>query len=322
MVFFILWLGHINIEDKKYLNYVVYTDKDLNGIAANTPINYKGIQIGSVKSVGFDKGHLGVVKLIIQIQSKVPVKRDSSLKVESQGLVGLKYLSLIQSNSKEFYTENDHERILHYEQSFLEQLTGDAGRISNEVLYIIKNIDKLLSPQNIENLSKIIASIQKTTQGLDKTKNAIDVLLAKATQTLDKGEELLTHVQTLSDHVQTLADHGNRLVLDIDSKIRDKQYDFKTMLTPLVMQMQLSLRNIDNFVQKGSSLIDKFDANPYKTIFGDRKWNGQSLIRAWHSVCMVAWISISNRFYPRSPPMISMRRKWHPKNAPRPRVLA
>ncbi|CCB79772.1 ABC transporter, periplasmic substrate-binding protein, putative [Helicobacter bizzozeronii CIII-1] len=271
MVFFILWLGHVNIEDKKYLNYVVYTDKDLNGIAANTPINYKGIQIGSVKSVGFDKGHLGVVKLMIQIQSKVPVKRDSSLKVESQGLVGLKYLSLIQSNSKEFYTENDHERILHYEQSFLEQLTGDAGRISNEVLYIIKNIDKLLSPQNIENLSKIIASIQKTTQGLDKTKDAIDILLAKATQTLGKGEELVTHVQTLSDHVQTLADHGNRLVLDIDSKIRDKQYDFKTMLTPLVMQMQLSLRNIDNFVQKGSSLIDKFDANPYKTIFGDRK---------------------------------------------------
>ncbi|RKU88522.1 MCE family protein, partial [Helicobacter pylori] len=29
--------------------------------------------------------------------------------------------------------------------------------------------------------------------------------------------------------------------------------------------------NIDNFVEKGSALIDKFDANPYKTIFGERK---------------------------------------------------
>lgn len=265
MVFFILWLGHVNFEDKQYLGYVVYTDKDLNGVGANTPINYKGIQIGSVKSVAFDKGHLGVVKLILQIQSKVPIKKDSSLKVESQGLVGLKYLSLVQGKSKEFYTKEDHERVLRYEQSFLEQLTSSAGHISNEVLYIIKNIDRILSPQNINNLSKIIASIQKATQGLDATKNAIDTLLARAIKTLDKGDALFSRVDTI-------AQHGDRLILDVDHKIQDKQYDFKTMLTPLIMQMQLSLRNIDNFVQKGSSLVDKFDANPYKTIFGDRKW--------------------------------------------------
>lgn len=68
-----------------------------------------------------------------------------------------------------------------------------------------------------------------------------------------------------------LAKHTDQLIRDIDSKVRDKQYDFKTMLSPLIMQMQLSLRHIDNFVQKGSNLMDKFDANPYKTIFGDRK---------------------------------------------------
>ncbi|BCZ18114.1 ABC transport system substrate binding protein [Helicobacter sp. NHP19-003] len=264
MVFFILWLGHVNLEDKNYLSYVVYTDKDLGGINTNTPVNYKGIQVGSVRQVGFDKVHLGVVKITLRILGRVPVRRNSSVKVESQGLVGMKYLSLIQSDSKEFYTENDSERPLNYQQSFLEQLAGNAGHISSEVLYIIRAIDKILNPQNIENISKIIASIQKATQGLDNTRLALDTALQNASAILKKGD-------TLVDNGDVLVKHTDRLIQDIDAKVKDKQYDFKTMLAPLIMQMQLSLRHIDNFVQKGSSLIDKFDANPYKTIFGDRK---------------------------------------------------
>ncbi|BDQ27137.1 ABC transporter, periplasmic substrate-binding protein, putative [Helicobacter heilmannii] len=264
MVFFILWLGHVNLEDKKYLSYVVYTDKDLGGIGTNTPVNYKGIQVGSVRQVGFDKVHLGVVKITLRILGRVPVRKDSSVKVESQGLVGMKYLSLIQSDSQEFYTEKDSERILNYQQSFLEQLAGNAGHISNEVLYIIRAIDKILDAQNIKNISKIIASIQKATQGLDNTRLALDTVLKNATITLKKGDALV-------DNGDVLVKHTDQLIQDIDAKVRDKQYDFKTMLSPLIMQMQLSLRHIDNFVQKGSSLMDKFDANPYKTIFGDRK---------------------------------------------------
>ncbi|GLH58045.1 MlaD family protein [Helicobacter ailurogastricus] len=264
MVFFILWLGHVSLEDKNYLSYVVYTDKDLGGISTNTPVNYKGIQVGSVRQVGFDKVHLGVVKITLRILGRVPVRRDSSVKVESQGLVGMKYLSLIQSDSKEFYSKDDSERVLNYQQSFLEQLAGNAGHISNEVLYIIRSIDKILDAQNIENISKIIASIQKATQGLDNTRVALNNLLKDASTTLKKGD-------TLVADGDVLAKHTDQLIRDIDSKVRDKQYDFKTMLSPLIMQMQLSLRHIDNFVQKGSNLMDKFDANPYKTMFGDRK---------------------------------------------------
>ncbi|WP_104749542.1 MlaD family protein [Helicobacter cynogastricus] len=257
MAIFILWLGHVNFEEEDYTRYVVYTDKDLGGIGANTAVNYKGIQVGTIKSVGFDPKRLGVVKLSIDIKSKVPVTKDAVLKVDSQGLVGMKYLSLIQGKSKEFYTKKDSERILHYEQSFLEKLSGSAGHISDEVMGIVKNIDQLLSPENIANLSKIIASIQQATQGLDALKNNLDTLLVKADQTLGKGD--------------TLLEHGNQLIMDVDKKVQGGQYDLKSMLTPLLIQAELSLRNIDQFVQKGSLLMDKFDANPYKTLFGEQK---------------------------------------------------
>ncbi len=118
MVVFILWLGHVNFEEEDYLRYVVYTDKDLGGIGANTPINYKGIQIGVIRSVGFDPQRLGVVKLVIDIKSKVPVSKDAMLKVDSQGLVGMKYLSLIQGSSKEFYSKKDSERICIMSRAF------------------------------------------------------------------------------------------------------------------------------------------------------------------------------------------------------------
>ncbi|WP_120944206.1 MULTISPECIES: MlaD family protein [Helicobacter] len=271
MAIFIMWLGHVNFEEEDYLRYVVYTDKDLSGIGANTPINYKGIQIGTIKAVGFDPQHLGVVKLTIDIKSKVPITKDATLKVESQGLVGIKYLALIQGKSKEFYTKSDSERILHYEQSFLEKLSNSAGHISNEVLGIIKSIDQILSPENVENIHKIIASIQQSAQGLDATKNDLDRLLVKAHQTLEKGDVLLSKGDTLFNKGSVLLQHGDQLILDVDHKVQQGQFDLKSMLSPLLMQAQLSLRNIDQFVQKGSLLMDKFDTNPYKTLFGEHK---------------------------------------------------
>ncbi|WP_104694996.1 MlaD family protein [Helicobacter salomonis] len=271
MVIFILWLGHVNFKEEDYLRYVVYTDKDLGGIGANTPINYKGIQIGTIRSVGFDPQHLGIVKIAIDIKSKVPVSKDATLKVESQSLVGLKYLSLIQGKSKEFYSKNDSERILHYEQSFLERLSDSAGHISNEVLGIIKSIDRILSPENINNFGKIIASVQQMAQGLDTTKADLDRLLVKARQTLDRTDTLFAKGDTLLAKGNQLIQHSDQLILDVDHKVQKGQFDLKTILTPLLMQAELSLRNIDQFVQKGSLFMDKFDANPYKTLFGEHK---------------------------------------------------
>ena len=118
MVGFILWLGHLGLDDGKYYEYVVYTDKDLGGIATNSPINYKGIQVGNVIKVGFAKDKVGVVRLDLMIKSSVKIRKDSKVAVSSRGFMGLKFLALEQSHNEEFYGSGDKgERILIFKEA-------------------------------------------------------------------------------------------------------------------------------------------------------------------------------------------------------------
>ncbi|AFI05991.1 MlaD family protein [Helicobacter cetorum] len=251
MVGFILWLGHVGLEDGKYQKYVVYTDKDLGGIAANSPINYKGIQVGNVVKVGFAKGRVGVVRLDLMIDSSVKIRKDSKVAVSSQGLMGLKYLALEQSKNEAFYSGNDkEERVLIFKEGLMGRLAGDANQVVQEVVKVIKNIDKMLDNENVEKVKHIIASVDNVMANLEARKSQFDLLIKNA-------NDLVLNV-------------GN-VAFNVDKRLKEGQYDFKAMFTPLITQAELSLRNIDNFVQKGSILIDKFEADPYKTIFGERK---------------------------------------------------
>ncbi len=251
MLGFILWLGHVGLDDGKYHRYVVYTDKDLGGIATNSPISYKGIQVGNVIKVGFAKDKVGVVRLDLMIKNSVKIRKDSKVVVSSQGFLGLKYLSLEQSHSEEFYSSDDkEERILIFKEGFIERLSGDANQVAQEVMKVIKNVNKMLDHENIEKVKHILSSVDDLIANLDSRKAQFDALIKNA---------------------NNLVSSANNVALNVDKRLKEGQYDFKAMFTPLIMQAELSLRNIDNFVQKGSVLIDKFDADPYKTIFGERK---------------------------------------------------
>ncbi len=242
MVGFILWLGHVGLEDGKYQKYIVYTDKELGGISTNSPISYKGIQVGNVIKVGFAKGKVGVVRLELMIDSSVKVRKDSTVMVSSQGLMGLKYLALEQSKNEEFYTGKD-ERVLIFKEGLMGRLAGDADHMVKEVMKIIKNVDRMLDDENVQKVKHILTSV----------------------------DDIVTNIDSMKGTIDSIAKNANDLVYNVDLRVKQGQYDFKTMLTPLIIQAELSLRNIDNFVQKGSMLIDKFDADPYKTIFGERK---------------------------------------------------
>ncbi|WRE06141.1 MCE family protein [Helicobacter pylori] len=251
MVGFILWLGHLGLDDGKYYEYVVYTDKDLGGIATNSPVNYKGIQVGNVIKVGFAKDKVGVVRLDLMIKSSVKIRKDSKVAVSSRGFMGLKFLALEQSHNEEFYGSGDKgERILIFKEGLIDRLSVDANQAMKEVMKAIKNVNKVLDDENVEKFKHILVSIDDLIANLDSRKAQFDSLIGNA---------------------NNLVSNVNNVALDVDKRIKQGQYDFKAMFTPLIMQAQLSLRNIDNFVEKGSALIDKFDANPYKTIFGERK---------------------------------------------------
>ena len=235
LVVFIMWFGKIGVDEGKYRIYKIFTNYDISGIAPKTPIKYKGITIGSVKSIGFDKERLGIVQITLSIQKAIPIAKGSSVLIDSQGLAGLNYLSLRQNTSGEII-QDDKDAILTLEQSFLGKLSDKADSALAEIMGVLASADKLLSEQNIAHISHTLAELE-----------------------------------TFSKTLPALSNNLNRLVNKLNAQIDNGEYSVKTMLTPTLDQTQKTMQNLDITLQKTQTLINKFNENPYSTLFGEQK---------------------------------------------------
>lgn len=242
MVIFILWIGHIGVNEDKYRTYHITTDEEIVGIGVNTSVKYKGINIGSVKTIGFEKDHLGMVKIVLLIDSSIPIRKDSVVIIDSQGLAGLPFLSLKQSDNFEFIKKDD-EAVLGFSQNLMNKITSNVDEVAEEFLGVLKNLRDLTNPENIQNITSIIKSLDTLTKTLVQTKDNLDIL----------------------------SKNSNSLLLNINRKFEMGEYDLKKVLDPVVLELEMNLQNINKFFQKGSILLDKFDSNPYDTLFGAQK---------------------------------------------------
>lgn len=230
------------MDDSKYQAYEVYTDKEISGISINTPVKYKGITIGSVTSIGFDKDKLGTVKIELNISSNIPIHKNSMVTPDSDGLAGLGYLSLEQSNDSAFIGKND-PHILNFKQNFMGKIASQADEVTKELLGVLKNIKDLTDTQNVKSISNIIRSLDSLSTTLAETK----------------------------DEINGFSKNSNLLLSNLNSKIESGEYDVKKMLNPVIIELETGLKNMNQFFEKGSGVLEKFDNDPYNTLFGVQK---------------------------------------------------
>ncbi len=242
LVAFLLWFGRLNMNDSHYRIYKAYTEYDISGIGINTPIKYKGISIGNVKDIRFDSAKSGLVKISLLISKDIPINQGSSIVMDSQGLAGLSYLSLKQNPNGKPINQDD-EAVLKFEQNFLGRISEQADKISTDALTLLQNSQALVSQQNIQNINQTLESI-----------NALSKQLIQISQNLN-GTITSAH----------------SLLYTIHQKLNAGEYDIKSMLTPTLNQAEQSLQNLDSLVQKSTNVLDKFNENPYKTLFGEQK---------------------------------------------------
>ncbi len=221
-------MGRFNFNDKDYRNYVVYTTEDISGLGVNTPVRYKGITIGSITSISFDEKQLGVVKIQVKIKNIIPVHKDSSLVVDSQGLAGISFLTLKQNTQAPFITD-PKDAVLKFEPSLLGKLSSRADETSQEIVNMLKSLKIVLNENNLNSTNQIIRSID-----------------------------------TLSRDLDTLVKHLNEQAKQGDFNVRE-------ILNPLMLRLNTSLNYMDDFFKRAGNVLEKFEKDPYNTLFGEQK---------------------------------------------------
>ena len=190
--------------------YELVTQHNVTGLSAGAPVRFRGVDIGRVQAIKFDREVSGQIRVRIAVDPAAPVTRGTYGKLSYQGLGGVAFVQLDDDGKDRRPMDTSAEAMAQMElqPSFFETAEDTAGQLLTRMDRVAGRLEVFLSDDNQRQFMSTLSSIEKTSdqyrvlaQELEPSAKALPQLVASATRTMQQGESALRDLQTVSANV-------------------------------------------------------------------------------------------------------------------------
>ena len=89
---FAVWLASTGHHDD--VIYRIHFPDSVSGLTAGDPVKYRGIDVGTVKSMIIDPDNPRLVQVDVRLRKETPVKTDTRASLELKGITGVIFIEL------------------------------------------------------------------------------------------------------------------------------------------------------------------------------------------------------------------------------------
>ena len=243
---FVLWFQSLHTTKQRSPFRVVF-EGPAAGLRNGGSVNFNGIRVGEVVSVKLDNPRRVVA--LAMIENNTPLRKDTLVGLEFQGLTGVAAISLKGGDEAAPPPPLDEDGI--------PTLTADPNKLQDVTEAIrgtLQNINKIVA-DNQESVKNSLKNLETFTNSLARNSEKIDGVMAKVDGVMLKADSLMLGLNTLAG-----GKDGGELFLTVKS-IRELAEDFDKRSGALITDGRRTLGDI-------SRAVNNFDRNPTRVLFG------------------------------------------------------
>jgi phospholipid/cholesterol/gamma-HCH transport system substrate-binding protein len=254
------WLA--NRQDEP-LAYEIVTSQSVGGLSAQSEVQFKGIVVGHIASIGFDPHDRARVVLRLQLQPKTYVTHATYAVVAMQGLTGGSVLELkLGEGSRAPLTTSDaHPARIPMRASMLDSLMTQAPKVMHDLQAVLGNANKLLDTGNREHVAASLAQIDDVTRQLAAIETKLPALLADVQRSVADADRL---VRT----AQTPVRNATRLEASIDALARSSRQLSERLNRQTAPDFDSLSQSLQRTSEQLDELLRELKAKPQSLIFG------------------------------------------------------
>ncbi len=223
IVLAIIWLSS-GFSFQHFNTYLIYMQESVSGLSIDSPVEFNGVQVGSVKSITLNHKNPQLVELLISIQNTTPVTQGTTATLNSRGFTGIAYLALKDKSTDLrplVRLKGQPYPVIPSTPSLFMRLDIALTRLSKNLQQVTEAIQTLLNKDNQKSIKEILNNLEEMTNNFAENSGKINSILsntAKATEQL--GPLLQVGRSTLRTlEMQTLPT-ASRLLLNLDEITR------------------------------------------------------------------------------------------------------
>ena len=243
---FVMWFQSLHTTKARTPLRVIF-EGPASGLRNGGSVNVNGIRVGEVVSVKLDNPRRVVA--LAMIENNAPIRKDTKVGLEFQGLTGVAAISLKGGEEAAPGVPLDEDGV--------PVLTADPNSLQDVTEAIrgtLQNINRVVA-DNQEAVKNSLHNLETFTASLARNSEKIDNLMLKVDGVMGKADNLMLGLNALAG-----GKDGGELFLTVKS-IRELAEDFDKRSGALMSDGRRTLGDI-------SRAVNNLDRNPTRLLFG------------------------------------------------------
>jgi phospholipid/cholesterol/gamma-HCH transport system substrate-binding protein len=243
---FVMWFQSLHTTKARAPLRIIF-EGPASGLRNGGSVNFNGIRVGEVISVKLDNPRRVVA--LAMIENNAPIRKDTLVGLEFQGLTGVAAISLKggEEAAPSVPLDEDGIPVLRADPNALQDVT-------EAIRGTLQNINRVVA-DNQEAVKNSLHNLETFTASLARNSEKIDNVMLKVDGVMNKADSLMLGLDALAGGKE-----GGELFLTVKS-IRELAEDFDKRSGALMTDGRRTLGDI-------SRAVNNLDRNPTRLLFG------------------------------------------------------
>lgn len=259
---------------------VTFTGR-VSGLSVGAAVRFNGIQKGEVETLSIDPEDPRVVVARVRVDKDTPVKTDTEAELELVGFTGLAVIQLVGGSAdKPLLKDVSDKRV----PKIVADTAGFAAFLEGSG-DMLAQANRLLSDENINNISGIISNVETVTGAfadneedivqIIKNLNTVTTDLANVTSKLDSAasslEEFMENdAQDAAEDVKALLSESRALVEEVRAITTENRASIRVFADQGLGQVAPALAEARRLMRTLDAMLREIDRDPNAYFFGER----------------------------------------------------
>ncbi|RDU99961.1 MlaD family protein [Trinickia dinghuensis] len=270
-----------NLDRTVRIPYDLISHTNVTGLSTDADVRYRGLEVGKVESIRFDRAHPGTIVIRILVDKNAPITRSTFGSLGLQGVTGIAFVQLDDTGTDlaPVPTSAKHVAQLPMRPGLLDQLQVRGDALLHEMQNVAVQADAMLSDQTRAQLMATALSLQHTadavTQLAQEAKPAMMQLpgtMNELSRTLASTNALVTQLSASNgplvsnlNKAGAAADRAGAALSTMNASLQEMsaRLDYETLprMNALATDVSGAARAVDR-------AADVFSTSPRSLLFG------------------------------------------------------
>ena len=206
---FALWMGSANHE-KNVQVYDVLFDEAVSGLSEGSAVEFKGIRVGSVKTLRIDPADTHRIRVRISVDSDAPVYDDTHARLVTAAISGLSTIRLMQGTGQRLRPANGEIPVIPAEVSSMDKLLSGSEDIVTNVNLALLRFQNLFSDENLASIHRSLENIENATAMLADERESLHATLTELVKVGKHANVALAEASQVMRSAHSLVDVEGR----------------------------------------------------------------------------------------------------------------